>query len=92
MLDAEIKYFEQNLNELAALHPGKYALIKDSSLIGVFDTLEAALAEGAKQFKLDSFLVRQVAPIQREINIPALALGLLHANPSHTVQRSGPDS
>jgi hypothetical protein len=92
MLEAEIKYFEQNYPQLAAQHPGKFVLIKNDNLIGVFDTLEAALTEGARQYNLESFLVRQIIHVQREIKIPALALGLLHANPSHTVQRSGPDT
>ena len=92
MLEAEIKYFEENQTDLAKDHPGKFVLIKGASLIGAFDTLEAALAEGARQFKLESFLVRQVNQPQREIHIPALVLGLLHANPSHTIQRPGPDS
>jgi hypothetical protein len=64
------------------VHAGKFVLIKGNELLGVFDTPDTAISEGAKRFGSQSFLVRQVNPADEDIYIPALALGLLHANPA----------
>jgi len=92
VLDEEIKYFDEHLNEWIARYPGKFVLVKGTNLVGTFDRYEEALTEGARQFKLDSFLVRRVEPTVKEINIPALTLGLLSAIPSHTIRRPGPNA
>ena len=64
------------------IHPGKFVLVKGHELLGVFDTAEVAIAEGARRFGAQSFLVRQVQSGDENVYIPALALGLLYANPA----------
>ena len=81
-LEPELKFFAENKTKLTKAHFGKFVLVKGSELIGVFDNAETALAEGAKRFGTDSFLVRQLNPDEKDIYIPALALGLLHAHPA----------
>jgi len=81
-LEQELTYFADNKAKWVDVYPGKFALVKGQELIGVFDQPEAALAEGARLFGAESFLVRQVTASEEEIYIPALALGLLHANPA----------
>ena len=85
MLDEEIKYFDEHIKEWTTQYPGKFILVKGTNLMGTFDRYEEALTEGARQFKLDSFLVRRVEPATKEINIPALTLGILNAIPSHPI-------
>ena len=86
MLEQERKYFSEHRDELLAQCPGKFVLIKADELIGTFNTIEEALAEGARRFALKPFLVRQVtAADEKEINIPALTLGLLRADSSRPV-------
>lgn len=80
VLEKERKYFETNRKQWVALHPGKFVLVKGEELIGVFDKPEDALAEGARRFGLDSFLVRQVKEAEELIYIPALTLGILRAD------------
>ncbi|HBR58317.1 MAG TPA: hypothetical protein DEA22_12765 [Blastocatellia bacterium] len=81
MLDRERKLFEKKKSELTAKHLGKFVLIKGDKLIGLFNTVEEALSEGARQFGLVPFLVRQVSMEgEGDISIPALSLGLLRAN------------
>ena len=92
MLDREITYYEEHLAEWLTQYPGKIVVVKDQELIGVFDTFDDALAEGARRFGLNSFLVRRVEETQKEEYIPALTLGLLRADSSRPIQRSGPDS
>ena len=82
VLEQELKFFAENKAKWAENHLGKFALVKGEKLIGVFDNAETALAEGAKRFGAESFLVRQVDLEEKDIYIPTLALGLLHAHPT----------
>lgn len=86
MLELERKYFSDHRAELLARYPGKFVLIKGEEIVGTYNTIEEALAEGARRFGLDPFLVRQVTEAdEKEINIPALALGLLRADSSRPI-------
>ena len=86
MLETERQYFAQNHTELIAKHLGKFVVIKGEELVGVFNTIEEALSEGARQFQLQPFLVREVTiKGPQDINIPALTLGLLRANSSRPI-------
>jgi hypothetical protein len=90
MLDQERKHFDAHRAERLAKYPGKLALVKGAELIGAFDILDEARAEGARRFGFVSFLVRRVEQAEEEANIPALALGILNANPTHA--NSGSES
>ena len=92
MLDAERAYFDRSIADLQARFPGKFVVIKGEEVIGDFNTIQEALGEGARRFGLEGFLVRQVGVPQKAISIPALALGILRANPTSTVVRRGPNS
>ena len=86
MLEEERQYFSEDLAELTDQHLGKFVVIKDGELIGAFNTIEEALAEGAGRFGLRPFLVRQVtATEEKEIDIPALTLGILRADSSRPI-------
>ncbi len=81
-LEKELQFFAENKTKWTKAHFGKFVLVKGSELIGVFYNAETALTEGAKKFGAESFLVRQLNPEEKDIYIPALALGLLHAHPA----------
>ena len=83
MLDKERKYFEVHRDTWLKQHPGKFVLVKNEELIGVFNTQEEALVEGARRFGGESFLVRQVEESEQLVYIPALTLGILRANSTH---------
>ena len=86
MLENERKYFAEHRADLLARYAGQFALVKDEELLGTFNTIEEALAEGARRFGLQPFLVRQItAAEEKEINIPALTLGLLRADSSRPI-------
>ena len=86
MLERERKYFERKRAELAERHLGKFVLIRESKLLGVFNTVEEAMAEGARRFGLEPFLVRQIVEnAESEIHIPALTLGILSADSTRSV-------
>jgi hypothetical protein len=80
-LATELEFFDQHLDEWLTKHLGRVVLVKGRELVGVFDNEDDALAEGARRFGLTSFPVRRVAPQQVEVQIPALTLGVLRANP-----------
>ena len=86
MLEKERQYFLEHRAELLSAHSGKIVLVKDDQLIGAFNTIEEALAEGARRFGLTPFLVREVtASEEKEVNIPALTLGILRADSSRPI-------
>jgi hypothetical protein len=87
-LETERKYFAEKQEEWKTAHPGKFVLVKGERLIGTFNRPEDAVAEGARLFGQESFLVRHVDQVEKDVYIPALALGLLsplHASPTHPV-------
>ena len=88
MLEKELKFYEENLQEWLKTFPGKFVVVKNEELVGFFDTNDQALSEGARRFGLTSFLVRQVEPFQNVVSIPALTLGLLNGNTPLSSQRS----
>ena len=85
MLEKERQYFTEHRAELLARYPDKFVVIKDTELVGAFNTIEEALAEGARRFGLQPFLVRRVTESDETINIPALTLGILRADSPHSV-------
>ena len=59
MLEKEFKYFQENLSELLKKYEGKFLVIKETSVEGVFDTYEDAITFGVTKYKLGEFLVQQ---------------------------------
>jgi hypothetical protein len=84
MLDKEREYFETHRAEWLKKYPGKFVLVKDEELIGAFNTQQEALIEGARRFGTASFLVRQVEQSEQVVYIPALTLGILRADSTHS--------
>lgn len=80
-LETELAFFEQQLPELLRHHAGKFVLIKESELAGVFDTIQAAYAAGLTRFGNVPMLIRQVLPVQPKVTAPALLHGVLFALP-----------
>ncbi len=83
MLEQERKYFKAHRAELLRAHAGKFALVKHSILIGIFASPGEALAEGARRFGKESFLVRRIEEKDPLIYLPALTLGILRADTTH---------
>lgn len=86
MLDHERRYFDEHLPEWLSRYPGKFVVIKNDEILGIFDSFDDALAEGARRLGLQSFLVRRIEPVQATVHIPALTLGLLNAGSERPVR------
>lgn len=79
MLEQERAFYQAHLDEWLQCYSNRFVLVHHQDLVGVFNTVEEALSEGARHFGLTPFLVRQVTPTQAQVKIPALTLGVLGA-------------
>ncbi len=89
MLERERDVYDAHLPEWLEQYAGRFVLVKEDRLVGVYNTDTEALADGARQFGLSSFLVRRVEQRPQEITIPALSLGLLNAGNQHSAPGRG---
>jgi hypothetical protein len=84
-LAEERKFFAEQQSEWKKAHVGKFILVKGKQLTGTFNRAEDAVAEGARRFGTEPFLVRNVEQTENEVYIPALALGILNACSTQSV-------
>jgi hypothetical protein len=66
-LAPELAIYEQHKADLLERGEGRFALIGDGKVAGVWDTYDDALGAGYEEFGLKPFLVKQIAnrePVQ----------------------------
>ena len=80
ILAEEREYYSRNHVGWMQQYQGKFALIKGRKLLGVYDSPDAAYAEGLKALGNVPMLVVQVLPEQPIARFPALQLGLVRAD------------
>lgn len=86
MLEKERQVFSDKHAELVSQHRGQFVVIKDEEVVGAFNTIDEAPAEGARRFGLQPFLVRQVTEsVNEAVDIPALTLGILRADSTRSI-------
>jgi len=61
-LEREFKYYVANQDELVKKHNGKVLVIKDRTVIGVYDSQMQALLETKKTHRLGTFLIQKCEP------------------------------
>jgi len=61
-IDQEFQYYLSHQAELVRKYNGKYIVIKNESVIGVFDSDGEAVNETMKTQKLGTFLVQKCEP------------------------------
>jgi hypothetical protein len=61
-LKREFDFYLAHQAELVKDHNGKYVVIKDQKVVGVYDDQASALSETVKNHDLGSFLVQKVEP------------------------------
>jgi len=82
LLDIEMKYMETHRDELLKQYGGKVLVIRGEQVTGAFDTMEEALEGAVAQHGLTNVLIRRPSEAQIQLTAPALALGILSANPT----------
>jgi hypothetical protein len=78
-LEAELAHFESIKDELLKHHEGKFALIVDTELLGVFDSDEAAYRAGLDKRGNVPMLIKPITGAERMESVPAMTLGLIGA-------------
>lgn len=59
-LDQEIQTYEKNLSNLVKSDNNKYVLIKNTSIIDIFESYNDALKFAYNKFGNDTFLIKQI--------------------------------
>jgi hypothetical protein len=65
-LEREIATYTEKLPELQ-MHSGKFVLIKGGEVAGIFDSYGDALKAGYERFKLEPFLVKEIAVVEKAL-------------------------
>jgi len=63
-LERETKTYERELQNLLQ-HEGKYVLIHEDEVAGLYDTYEDALKSGYEKYDLKPFLVKRIQAIEQ---------------------------
>ena len=61
-LEKEFKYYLEHQDELVKKYNGKFIVIKDYKVIGVFDSELEAVEKTAEKYELGTFLVQKCEP------------------------------
>ena len=61
-LEKEFHYYIEHQEELLKEYDGKFIVIKDETVIGVFDDEMKAIEETSKKHKIGTFLVQKCGP------------------------------
>jgi hypothetical protein len=72
-LDNEIAAYDARRQELESSHMGKWVLVHERELIGIFDSFQIAAENAVRKFGRGPYLIRQVgAP---PVTLPASVFG-----------------
>jgi len=82
-IDREIAWFKANRAELVEKYEGKWIVVHDAKLVGVYDESSEAYNAGVTKTRCGEILVRQVTAVDIPLSIPAYAAGVLHATLSY---------
>lgn len=58
-LNKEYEFYKQHRNELLESHRGKFLIIKDQKLVGVYETEAEAYQAAIKKYELGTFLLQE---------------------------------
>ncbi|MHB8860275.1 MAG: hypothetical protein ACYC48_00880 [Minisyncoccota bacterium] len=61
-LKKDFEFFKMNQDKLVAEHEGKYVVISEESVVGVYDSELDAYHEAQKEHALGTFLIQHCVP------------------------------
>lgn len=67
MLDKEYKFYTKNKAEFVKKYKGKFLVIKNEEVVGVYLTREDAYNESSKKYQLGTFLIQECLEEEKEI-------------------------
>ena len=59
-LESEFQYYIDHQNELVSKYEGKFIVIKNQGVVGVYNTEIEAYESSQKQYELGTFLIQKV--------------------------------
>jgi hypothetical protein len=62
MLDKELQYYIENQTELVQKYLGKFLVIKNQAVIGIYSAEIEAYSETVKEHELGTFLIQECQP------------------------------
>ena len=75
ILDAELKTYEENRDQLLGTAEGKFVLIQNNQVVGLYDSKMDAIAMGYQQFGNVPFLVKHVVNVETPHHFTSNRLG-----------------
>lgn len=63
-LERELAVYNEHLMDLLPANEGKYFVVKAEDVLGVFDSLDQALAAGYEKYGDVDFLVKQIHAVE----------------------------
>lgn len=68
LLAKELKTYEENFNSLVGAHEGKFVVVHDNQVLGVFDSQFDAITWGYRELGNIPFLVKQVIKVEAPLS------------------------
>lgn len=62
MLEKEFQYYLDNQDDLVKKYNGKYLVIKDTSVVGVYDDEDVAYFDAVEKYGLGNFILQLCTP------------------------------
>jgi hypothetical protein len=75
-LEIEVKTYERHRDHLLGTAEGKFVLIRNDQVIGVYDSKMDAIAQGYQQFGNVPFLVKHIVKVEAPQNFTSNLLGV----------------
>ena len=60
MLEREILYYEKNKRKFKELYDGKYIVIKDKEIIGIYDSHNEAYDNTVSTYEVGTFIIKHI--------------------------------
>ncbi len=76
ILDSEMKTYEGNRDQLLAKAEGKFVLIRNDQVVGIYESKMDAIGQGYRQFGNVPFLVKQIVRVETPQNFVSNLLGV----------------
>ena len=91
MLDEERRFLDSHRDELVKEYGEKFLVIRGERISGAFDTIEEALYAAVSEYGLTNVLIRRPSEGPIRFSAPALTLGLLSADTTHSANQADGD-
>ena len=75
-LETELRTYEQHREHLLGTAEGKFVLIRNEEIIGIFDSKMDAIARGYEKFGNVPFLVKQILKVEAPLDFLSSLLGV----------------